>query len=76
MQLAPFFDAGWSTNTDEGTPSPETIYSAWLGLRWDPSPRVHSEFYWGHPFKEVEDQLAEHDLQDEGIHFALNVKIF
>lgn len=76
MQLAPFFDAGWSTNTDEDTPSPETIYSAGLGLRWDPSPRVHSEFYWGHPFKEVEDPIAEHDLQDDGIHFALNVKIF
>jgi hemolysin activation/secretion protein len=76
VQLAPFFDAGWSTNTDDDTPSPKTIYSAGLGLRWDPSPWVHSELYWGYPFKEVEDPIAEHDLQDDGIHFALNAQIF
>jgi hemolysin activation/secretion protein len=57
MQLAPFFDAGWSTNTDDNTPSPETIYSAGLGLRWDSSPRVHSEFYWGHPLNSSLDYL-------------------
>lgn len=64
---------GWSAKVDFDTPSPEMIYSAGIGLRWDPARRVHAEFYWGHPFRQLDEQNVEHDLQDDGIHFALDV---
>jgi len=74
VQLATFYDFGWSENVQESSPNPRTISSAGLGVRWDPHPKVHSELYWGHAFRNV--NTEEEGLQDDGIHFALDMRLF
>jgi hemolysin activation/secretion protein len=73
VQLAPFFDYGWTDNIDDATPRPRTLSSIGMGLRWDPHPKLHGEFYWGYGFQDTGDQGS---LQDAGIHFLLNAQIF
>jgi len=74
VQLATFYDFGWSENVEESSPNPRTISSAGLGLRWDPHPKIHSEIYWGFAFRNV--NTEEEGLQDNGMHFALDVRLF
>jgi hemolysin activation/secretion protein len=76
LQLVPFFDFGHGWNTDIQNPSPETIYSVGLGLRWAATLTKHPnnigarfEIYYGYQLKEVDYPLTEHNLQDEGISF-------
>jgi len=76
LQLVPFYDFGHGWNTDLETPSLDTISSAGLGLRWGATLLRHPndikaqfEIYWGYPFRDVDYQSTEHDLQDEGISF-------
>ncbi|MCK5831353.1 MAG: ShlB/FhaC/HecB family hemolysin secretion/activation protein [Methylococcales bacterium] len=79
LQIATFVDFGWSDNQytknqkaeSVETLDPETIGSWGLGLRWDPSPMIHSEFYWGVPFRSIKEG-TNHDIQDYGIHFQVN----
>jgi hemolysin activation/secretion protein len=73
--LAAFYDFGWSENTDLESPDPDTISSLGIGLRWNPHRQIHGEFYWGIALREV-DTGGEEDIQDSGIHFALDVRLF
>jgi hemolysin activation/secretion protein len=75
LQIATFADFGWSENQDLETPNPKTIGSWGLGLRWDPSPMIHSEFYWGLPFRNIKEGTGD-DIQDYGIHFKVNIQSF
>lgn len=75
VQLAAFYDFGWSENTDVESPDPDTISSLGIGVRWDPHRRIHGELYWGFALREV-GELGEGDLQDSGIHFALDIRLF
>lgn len=74
VQLAAFTDWGWSENVDSATLGPRTIGSVGLGLRWDPSPKLHVQLYWGIPFTNIE--YSSYDLQDDGIYFQMNCLIF
>jgi hemolysin activation/secretion protein len=74
VQLAAFTDWGWSENVDTATPSPRSIGSVGLGVRWDPSPRLHAQLYWGIPLRDID--YPSDDLQNDGIHFQLNCRIF
>ncbi len=74
VQLAAFTDFGWSEDIDQATPQPSTIGSAGLGIRWDPSPKIHAEFYWGIPFRDVDN--GNHNIQDSGIHFQVVTQLF
>jgi hemolysin activation/secretion protein len=47
VPIVPFADFGWGGNTDQPRPSPQTIYSISLGLRWELNQRIHMELYWG-----------------------------
>jgi len=75
LMIATFVDLGWSENEDSDTSSPRTIGSWGLGLRWDPAPIIHTEFYWGVPFRSIKER-TEHDIQDYGIHFKVNIQSF
>jgi hemolysin activation/secretion protein len=75
LQIATFADFGWSENQDLPTLGPRTIGSWGLGLRWDPSPIIHTEFYWGVPFRSIKEG-TKHDIQDYGIHFQVNIQSF
>ena len=75
VQLATFADFGWAKNTEVKSPAPNTIWSWGLGILWDPSPKLHSELYWGRPFRSIRrGQRTKHDIQDYGIHFQLNIR--
>ncbi|HAR32710.1 MAG TPA: ShlB/FhaC/HecB family hemolysin secretion/activation protein [Desulfobacter sp.] len=70
VQVAPFADFGWAWNTDLPTPDPDTISSVGLGVRWDPSPRIHCEIYWGLALRDFDN--PDENLQDSGIHFLVS----
>ncbi len=74
LQLAAFADAGGAWNKGGSTPNPKTIHSLGVGLLWDPHPKVHAELYWGKALRHIDH--VNHDLQDSGIHFQLNVNAF
>lgn len=59
IQLAAFVDYGWAKNKGEFDLEPNSIYSAGVGIRWDPSAKIHAALYWGYPFQEV-------NIGDEG----------
>jgi hemolysin activation/secretion protein len=83
LTLAPFFDAGevcfrggrdelYDALPDENK-NPRYIYSAGVGLRWDPTTKVHAEVYWGHAYRDV---IVDGDsIQDDGIHFLLSANL-
>ena len=68
------FDFGWSENTSTPNPDPKTLSSIGIGLRWDPHPKIRSQLYWGHALRNVSTG-SEHDLQDDGIHFRLDIQL-
>lgn len=73
VQLAPFVDFGWSWNANSSTPDPEIIYSAGLGVRWDPTRQMHGQLYWGKALREIGN--PNNDLQDQGIHFLFSLQL-
>jgi hemolysin activation/secretion protein len=79
LNLVPFLDYGgaWNNVTiDEKRPATEYLFSAGLGFKWQYH-QIASEFYWAHAFTPVKNRtLASHDIQDDGIHFRVNVNVF
>ena len=71
VYLVPFFDYGTGWNTD-GLRNRETIYSAGLGITYNPSDYINMAVYWGHAFKDF-DIPNDGDLQDYGIHFQIRI---
>ncbi len=75
VELAPFLDVGQSWNTDIEDPSPKTIASVGIGLRWAPIRGMLASLYYGYALRDV-DEFQDKDLQDHGIHFAVRVTAF
>ncbi len=75
LALAPFVDAGRAKNNElpEG-PARNFIYSAGAGLRWDPTPKIHAEVYWGHSFRSINNN--DNSLQDSGVHFLVSANLY
>jgi hemolysin activation/secretion protein len=75
LALAPFVDAGRAKNNElpEG-PTRNFIYSAGAGLRWDPTPKIHAEVYWGHSFRSINNN--DNSLQDSGVHFLVSANLY
>jgi hemolysin activation/secretion protein len=74
LALAPFVDAGGGKNNElPDGPNPNFIYSAGVGLRWDPTPKIHAEVYWGHSFRSVDND--DNSLQDSGVHFLMSTNL-
>jgi len=74
IHIAPFVDYGRSWNTDIDTPDPKSISSVGLGLRWSPNRAINAQVYWGHALRDIQEP-DDKDLQDDGVHFELSVKI-
>jgi hemolysin activation/secretion protein len=80
VQLVPFADFGTAWNTTVATPSPRTLASIGMGLRWAVTiPRPISwtpqlEVYWGLPLRHA--TTSGGDLQDMGIHLQFAVAAF
>jgi hemolysin activation/secretion protein len=75
LRVAPFVDYGrsWDREAQALTVNPVDIYSAGIGLLWNPMEGLRADPYWGHPFKEVQNPGT--DLQDKGIHFAVGYTV-
>jgi hemolysin activation/secretion protein len=80
VQLVPFVDFGTAWNTTIPTPSPRTLASVGMGLRWSltiPRPILWTpqfEIYWGLPLRHA--TTSGGDLQDMGIHLQFAVVAF
>jgi hemolysin activation/secretion protein len=72
LQLAPFFDYGYSWNQDRPTPGPNQLPSVGVGLRWAVTRFAQAEIYWGH---NLNGALGSGDLQDHGVSFAVRVSL-
>jgi hemolysin activation/secretion protein len=70
LELAAFYDYGQGSNKSFQDPDPDNISSVGLGVLWHPAERVAAKVYWGYALRNVDD-YGEHDLQDDGIHFAI-----
>lgn len=53
VQLAAFADYGYADNKGQFNLEPHSIYSAGLGIRWDPGSKINAALYWGYPFRDV-----------------------
>ncbi len=53
VQLAAFADYGHADNKGQFNLEPHSIYSAGLGIRWDPGSKINAALYWGYPFQDV-----------------------
>ena len=74
IQIAAFVDFGGAFFLDRASPKPRSIASIGLGLHFDPHPKFHGELYWG--FGDTSVRRADEDIQDEGIHFLVNARLF
>ena len=73
FQLVPFLDWGSAWNKDVPRQDDETvnIYSAGLGVLWQPIIGLNVETYWGEALED-DRSLGRDDLQDDGIHFSIS----
>jgi len=74
IQLAPFFDIGTVWNNNEEIPSPTTLASLGLGLRWQLDRYFSARLDWGIPLISVNNK--GHSLQDKGLYFSIRFQPF
>ena len=74
MHLVPFYDFGGAWNVND-SPSPNTISSVGLGLQLSPCKHFSAQVYWGHALRDM-DTPDDSGLQENGIHFKVNVMAF
>ena len=74
LQLVPFMDYGQAWNKGERR-GDNKLHSAGLGLIYTPSRQLSAEIYWARDLAAA--ALDRHDnLQDEGVHFSIEWKVF
>jgi hemolysin activation/secretion protein len=70
LQLYPFVDFGYGFNKTSGTnPSPNSLVSVGLGLRFQVGDRITARFDWGIPLTDVPGE--KRTLQEQGFYFSL-----
>ena len=75
VQVAPFTDFGYGWNRTGETFGPPSIYSVGVGLRWQPSPNLQAQIYYGHALRDV-DEPERGGLQDNGIFFQITARLY
>lgn len=69
LQLTPFVDLGTAWNNSSPNPSPATLASVGLGLRWQQGDRFTSRLDWGIPL--VSTNSSGSTLQESGLYFSV-----
>lgn len=80
LQWAAFYDVGWGRDVPfandlelvKTTATIKTISSLGMGVRWHPVPSVHSQLYWAHTLRKVNDGVGG-AWQDDGFHFSFEL---
>lgn len=79
LHLVPFWDYGgaWNNqNLDITGKSTNYLFSAGIGFNWQ-FHHLSTDFYWAHAFTPVVNRvLSQHSIQDDGIHFRVNIDAF
>ncbi len=75
IHLCSFFDYGNGWNSDNSKVDPHIMYSAGLGLRWTINDKINMVIYKGFPLRKAPEP-SSHDMQDDGLHFQFNARIF
>ena len=73
VELAPFFDFGYSKARGLATPPPKTLPSTGIGLRLTPLRNLSAQLYWGYQIRDVR---SSGDLQDNGLQFRVSWDVF
>jgi hemolysin activation/secretion protein len=77
--LVPFLDYGGAWNNDTSIISDQKadyLFSAGIGFTWQ-FYNVNTEFYWANAFNPVKNSpTTERNIQDDGIHFRVNLNAF
>lgn len=68
-RIVPFVSVGSGWNNDQGGEFADQICSAGLGIQFTPCNSFEASLFWGYGFQRF--HYAEHDLQDDGIHFRM-----
>lgn len=74
LQLVPFFEVGTAWNDQESDPSPATIASLGLGLRWSMTPNLAVRLDYGIPLVSVSNRGSS--LQENGFYFSVRYQPF
>lgn len=74
LQLTPFLDVGTSWSNNDESVGTGTLLSTGLGLRWQLGSRFGARLDWGIPLVSVDKQGDS--LQDNGLHFAIDLQPF
>jgi hemolysin activation/secretion protein len=74
LQLTPFVDFGTAWNRDEEKIDPETLVSVGVGLNWQQGDRLNARIDWGIPLVDVDSD--KNTLQESGVYFSINYKLF
>ncbi|MGR8928989.1 MAG: ShlB/FhaC/HecB family hemolysin secretion/activation protein [Gammaproteobacteria bacterium] len=79
LHLVPFLDYGgaWNNETNAlGKQSTDYLFSAGVGFNWQ-FRQLSVDFYWAHAFTPIPNPVQrEHSIQDDGIHFRVNINAF
>jgi hemolysin activation/secretion protein len=75
IQLAPFFDCGYSWSARGPTFGDRWLTSAGIGIRGTFPHHILAELYWGQKLQSVPEPLNS-DLQDDGVSFRVTVGAF
>jgi hemolysin activation/secretion protein len=78
LNLVPFLDYGQAWNnrlSPADNPLNNQLFSSGLGFQWQ-FHQFTSEFYWAHAFTAVPNKVTSHNIQDDGIHFRVNMNVF
>jgi len=70
-----FFDYGSAHNVNKADPQPNSISSIGTGLHWHISQDIVAKIYWAYALRDLEDP-EQKDLQDDGVHFQLQMVIY
>jgi hemolysin activation/secretion protein len=74
LQLTPFVDFGTAWNRDNVELDPDTLVSVGVGLNWQQGDRLNARIDWGIPLVDVEGD--KNTLQESGVYFSINYKLF
>jgi hemolysin activation/secretion protein len=70
-----FYDYGNARNVDSDDPSPKSISSIGLGLKWNINKQIFAEINWAYALRDLETP-EQYDIQDDGIHFQLQMIVY
>ncbi|MGL5871283.1 MAG: ShlB/FhaC/HecB family hemolysin secretion/activation protein [Xenococcaceae cyanobacterium] len=74
LQLTPFIDFGTAWNRDSVELNPDTLVSVGVGLNWQQGDRLNARIDWGIPLVDVDTE--KNTLQESGVYFSINYKLF